>query len=71
MDARKGGAALRKLREDLGLSQRELARRSGVRQENITRIETGQIASPTLETAVLLGRVYGLSADQIAELYEV
>lgn len=71
MDARKGGAALKKLREGLGVSQKELERLTGIKQQNIARLETGQVASPTLETAVLLGRVFGLSADQIAELYEV
>ena len=36
-------------RIDLGISQKELARLSGVRQSNISRIETGT-CSPGLET---------------------
>ena len=36
-------------RIDLGISQKELARLSGVRQSNISRIETGT-SSPDLET---------------------
>lgn len=44
------GAKLRRLRKAKGLSQEELARRSGLLQVYIARIEAGQIVSPRIET---------------------
>ena len=42
-------------REQLGLSQAELARRSGVRKETLCRIETGKV-TPTIVTVEKLDR---------------
>jgi ribosome-binding protein aMBF1 (putative translation factor) len=47
-------------RSDMGMSQSELARRSGIKQPNISRLERGQ-CSPTLDTLKALA--YGLGKD--------
>lgn len=45
-------------RQMLGLTQRELARRSGVQQSEISRIEQGD-ANPTFQTIHVLARALG------------
>ncbi|MET0698963.1 MAG: helix-turn-helix transcriptional regulator [Mycobacterium sp.] len=37
-------------RRELGLTQRELGRRTGMKQANISELETGHIDKPTLDT---------------------
>lgn len=50
--------ALYETRTDLGLTQKELAERSGVRQSNISRIERGD-CSPTIRTLSALAYAMG------------
>jgi transcriptional regulator with XRE-family HTH domain len=45
-------------RQTLGLTQRELAKRSGVQQSEISRIEQGN-ANPTFQTIHVLARTLG------------
>ena len=59
--------ALRELREELGISQSELARRSGVPQSTISRIESGDF-SPGADT--LLGLAKGLNSTP-DEIYKI
>lgn len=47
------GMELRKLREEMGLNQEELARRTGLDQGDISRIETGKWGKRGLNYAVL------------------
>ena len=42
-------------RSEMGMSQSELARRTGIKQPNISRLERG-VCSPTLETLDALAR---------------
>jgi transcriptional regulator with XRE-family HTH domain len=44
------GMALRRLREKAGMSQLDLAKRSGVAQGYISELEAGQKDNPTLPT---------------------
>ena len=44
------GAKLRRLRKAKGLSQEELARRSGLLRVYVARIERGEVVSPRIET---------------------
>ena len=58
------GDRLRKLRLEVGLSQRELAKRSGVDREYICQIEADRPNSPktiTLRTARALAKGLGIS----------
>ena len=67
----KGSAALgrtvARLRAEVGLSQDELARRAGMRQESLSRLENGD-ANPTAKTlesiAAALGRKLTISFEQ-------
>ena len=45
-------------RSEMGMSQSELARRTGIKQPNISRLERG-VCSPTLETLAALARGLG------------
>lgn len=52
------GSRLRQLREEAGISCNELARRSGVSDGMISRLERGE-RTPTLDTARKLARALG------------
>jgi putative transcriptional regulator len=54
------GSRIRELRDERGYSQRELARRAGVRQPSLSAIETGQ--AKRVDVAML---------EQIAKALEV
>jgi transcriptional regulator with XRE-family HTH domain len=47
---------LRKLREDKGFTQMELAEKTGVSQKTISALEVGRIKNMTYQTAVRLGK---------------
>lgn len=61
---------LRELRSKRGLTQRELALRSGISQSNIAKFEAGisDVDNMTLRTAVKLGDV--LKVKDLRELLE-
>lgn len=50
---------IQKKRETAGLSQAELARRSGVKQSVISDIENGHTKSPRVETLMALAAALG------------
>ena len=50
---------LRNARKDLGLSQRQLASRTGIEQSRLSRVENG-LVDPKLSDAVQLARAVGL-----------
>lgn len=60
------GARFRSVREEAGLSQLELSRRSGLAQESLSRIETGR-SDPRLGTLRRLARGMDLSLEQLLE----
>ena len=59
MDPEAFGEQLLQLRTDLGLSQSEAARRSGVEQGSWSRIELGKTKAVSLNTAALALRGLG------------
>jgi transcriptional regulator with XRE-family HTH domain len=61
--------ALRKLREDAGLSLMEVSRQTGIDPAQLSRFESGQML-PTVERLRQLGRVYGLASWKILQLME-
>jgi transcriptional regulator with XRE-family HTH domain len=61
--------ALRKLREDAGLSLMEVSRRTGIDPAQLSRFESGQML-PTVERLRQLGRVYGLASWKLLQLIE-
>ena len=60
------GARIRAVRESASLSQLELSRRSGIAQESLSRIETGQ-SDPRLGTLRKMAQGMGLSLNQLLE----
>lgn len=60
------GTLLRTAREELGLSAREVADRSGMADSNVLRLEQGAIASPRPDTLKSLADVLHLD---LADLY--
>jgi transcriptional regulator with XRE-family HTH domain len=61
--------ALRKLREDAGLSLMEVSRLTGIDPAQLSRFESGQML-PTVERLRQLGRVYGLASWKLLQLIE-
>jgi transcriptional regulator with XRE-family HTH domain len=61
--------ALRKLREDVGLSLMEVSRQTGIDPAQLSRFESGQML-PTVERLRQLGRVYGLASWKLLQLIE-
>lgn len=64
------GERVRKRREQLGLSQRELARVSGISQPTISNIERGVQEEVTTTVLRPLARALQCSADLLIGLYE-
>lgn len=60
-------ATLRRLRQDAGLSGIEAARRAGLSQSTVSRLETGRRA-PTVKEVTALCRAYRAPAELCAEL---
>ena len=58
-------ATLRAARLRAGLTVRELAEATGLTSSTISRLETGQIASPRPEKLVRLAAVLGISIDDL------
>jgi transcriptional regulator with XRE-family HTH domain len=59
------GAAVRALREEKGLSQVQLGERSGLGQNGISRIETGDVKRPQEETVIKLSQGLGITPNEI------
>lgn len=56
---------LKRLRESQGLTQMELARRSGVPQSTICDIEAGRTKGPTLRVAARLAHALGVPIEKL------
>ena len=59
--------AIAKLRKELGLSQAELSRRSGVKQQTICMLETGKRKAPRLDTAAKLAAALNCTVDELLQ----
>jgi len=64
IDGEKLGARLRELRLEAGLTQAELARRTGIHRPNIARVEAGR-HTPSLETLARLANAIGVSTTHV------
>ena len=58
-----------KIRTDLGITQKELARKAGLTQANVSKIEKG-ISRPTIETLIKLARALGRQLTVRLDEYE-
>lgn len=57
------GDRFRVVREDAGFTQEELAVKLGIKQYNISKIETGEIKNPDILIIKELCRIAGISVD--------
>ena len=64
MDGARLGARLRALRLEAGLTQAELARRTGIHRPNIARVEAGR-HTPSLETVSRLAHAIGIPTSRV------
>lgn len=62
------GAMLRSLRQQAGLSQRDLAQRAGLDFSYISKIENGRLPPPAADTIVLLCSLLGVAAEGLLAL---
>lgn len=56
---------LRQLREENGISQTELAKRTGLSRATISKIENSEQVSVTLKTIAKIADVFGVPASDI------
>jgi len=59
---------LKEIRLNKRITQVELAKRVGIRQQTISHYETGR-AKPSLDVAVKLAKVLGVSVEEIYEAW--
>ncbi|MBR6703109.1 MAG: helix-turn-helix transcriptional regulator [Clostridia bacterium] len=58
------GIVLKEFREEKGISQSELAKLTGIKQQNISRWESGTTL-PNIDFCVQLADFYGISLDEL------
>lgn len=56
---------IKRIRNEAGLSQQELADRAGISKSQIWRLEKGEQKNPTLETLIPISKALGVSLDEI------
>lgn len=61
------GEALKQQRLSAGLSQSQLARETGIKQQNISRWENGTHI-PDIAQCAILAKYYGISVDELINL---
>ncbi len=59
------GPRLRALRQQVGLSQRDLAQRAGLDFSYISKLENERLPPPAADTIVVLCSILGVSADEL------
>jgi XRE family transcriptional regulator of biofilm formation len=64
------GERIKARRRELGWTQEELARRLGVRQNVISRLEAGVVNNPSVSMIRRLARVLGVTADHLVGMYD-
>jgi transcriptional regulator with XRE-family HTH domain len=67
MTERRLGAVVRRLRRQQDLTQEQLARRAGLTQGHLSKIEAGMRQSPTAHTIKRLARALGVPVTELLE----
>lgn len=65
------GEKLRNLREERGMTLRDLSLRSGIHASTISRLETDQYRRPHVETFIQLARGFEISIQELAVLTDL
>ena len=63
------GALVRKLRQDAGLSQHELAEKANLSQGAITMLERGRSPCPALDTTCQLAAALGVPVNNLVDAF--
>jgi transcriptional regulator with XRE-family HTH domain len=69
MQRQVNGAAIGAIRQALGITQQELAERSGISRSHMNKIEHG-VEAPKFETAVRIAGQLGVPVDTIAPVIQ-
>jgi transcriptional regulator with XRE-family HTH domain len=67
MSPQRIGRVLKRLREQKGLSQAALAKRSGVAQGYISEVEAGEKKNPGIETLRKIAKALGVPVTELLE----
>jgi len=59
------GKKIKKLRNDLGLSQDELARKADIPYTTLTKIETGVIKKPSVYVVAKIAKALNISIEEL------
>jgi transcriptional regulator with XRE-family HTH domain len=59
------GEALKRIREQRGLSQRQLAKAAGVHSTAVSRLENGARSNPQASTITHIARALGVSVEEL------
>ena len=68
MDFKRGGQAIQRIRKERGMTQEDLADKSGITSNTVSRIERGLLI-PVLPTLIDICNVLGTGADSILAAY--
>ena len=68
MDFKRGGQAIQRIRKERGMTQEDLADKSGITSNTVSRIERGSLI-PALPTLIDICNVLGTGADSILAAY--
>ena len=68
MDFKRGGQAIQRIRKERGMTQEDLADKSGITSNTVSRIERGLLI-PALSTLIDICNALGTGADSILAAY--
>ena len=68
MDFKRGGQAIQRIRKERGMTQEDLADKSGISSNTVSRIERGLLI-PALPTLIDICNALGTGADSILAAY--
>ena len=68
MDVKRGGQAIQRIRKERGMTQEDLADKSGITSNTVSRIERGLLI-PALPTLIDICNALGTGADSILAAY--
>ena len=68
MDFKRGGQAIQRIRKERGMTQEDLADKSGITSNTVSRIERGLLI-PALPTIIDICNALGTGADSILAAY--
>lgn len=68
MDFKQGGQVIQRIRKERGMTQEQLAEKTDVSSNSVSRIERGQLV-PALSTLIAICNALGMGADAVLAAY--